>query len=489
MTFSITLTDGTVATIDGTLDASLPVIILLHGLGGTNLDMTDPALAYPGLAFNRTAGFPPYRDAGLHPTPPLTPVAGFFIDPPQTALTSWSAALKSAGFSTVTYKQRGPLIANDVTQLGLLAAALATSSQLAGLRFAFVGHSRGGLVVRSFLAGAKGNPALAGFLSRTNTAITLHSPNAGSGLATVAATVNALAAQLQTAFATAGLAAPAFLGTLRAAVGNPGQVELAPGSPTLAGIAAGEPVPGITYHTFGGTSTDWVRLWVNLYTPDSMFPVLAFFGLPLPFFHWGISPVVVGTLLNYASFLPAELLIAPMPVVTEIMVALAALAATTPEFAPGIGDTFVTDARARLPFSASHTTNALNHLEALSDATLQRQVIAILTRLRSPLVSGMATATLSPFPARHVSTQYTVKVVDSVSGAPLTSGTVTVRSVHGAILLTTPLGVPFTITFSPEHVISIDPDTRKPTSELVWPGVQVQLAPPYGTVGVSTGLP
>jgi hypothetical protein len=490
VTFPITLSDGTSATVDGppAFDLSLPVVILMHGLGGTSADMTAPLTNYPAAAFDRSAGFSLYNDAGVHLTPPVTPVAGFFIDPVLSTVTSWNTALKAAGFTTVTYNQSGPLIANDVTQLSLLAAALASESKLAGATFAFVAHSRGGLVVRSFLTAAIRSPALAGFMTRTTTLITLHSPNAGSGLTTVAASVNALAARLQMAIAMIGLPPLGALATLRLVVGNPSQVELAPGSMTLAGIAAGEPVPGITYHTFGGTSTDWVRVWANVFTPESMVPALAFLGLPLPFFHWSTSSVVVGSLLNYGSFVPTEVLVGATPVVTETMAILAALEAATPELAPGVGDTFVTEASARLPFSATHTTKPLNHLEALYDPALQREVIEILLRLRSPLFSGMAIATLHPFPAhRSVSTPYTVTVVDALSGVPLTPQSITVRGPHG-VLLTRPASS-FTFKFVPEQLIAIDPDTRHPVSEQVWPSVQAQLGSPYGTVGVPTGLP
>jgi hypothetical protein len=291
------------------------------------------------------------------------------------------------------------------------------------------------------------------------------------------------------AIAALGLAPLAPLAALRAAVGNPAQVELTPGSATLAGIAAGEPVPGITYHTFGGTSTNWLRLWAKVFTPESTMPALAFLGIPLPFFHWSTSSVPVGSLLNYPSFLPTQLLVGPTPVITETMVVLAALSAAAPELAPNVGDTFVTDVSARLPFAATHATNPLNHLEALYDPSVQRQVIALLSALRSPVFSGRATVTLTPFPAKpHVATHYTVTAADAVSGLPLTPQSVTVRSPHGGVLLTSP-GASFTFSFVQQHVIEIDPQTHRPVSELVWPGVSVQLPAPYNVVDVPTGLP
>jgi hypothetical protein len=118
--------------------------------------------------------------------------------------------------------------------------------------------------------------------------------------------------------------------------------------------------------------------------------------------------LVVGVPLNAASFVPAAAL-TPLPPVTAIIVALNALAAAAPELRAGSGDLLVADTGARLPFAASHTTNALNHLEALYDHGLQSQVTALLLAQRNPLVSGVATAKLSPFPAKQgQSSQYHV---------------------------------------------------------------------------------
>jgi hypothetical protein len=332
---------------------------------------------------------------------------------------------------------------------------------------------------------------LTGFLPRFTSLITLHSPNTGSGVATIAATVAALLGRIATAFTGAGLpAGAAFATTLSGMALNPSIAELVPGNPTLAAIAAAEPVAGVTYHTFGGTSTDFARLWADVYTPDSTIPLPLPF-VPIPFFHWGSTPVVVGVPLNIASFLPAALP-APTPFITEIMTVLVALAATTPDIAPGQGDLLVSDARSRLPFSASHTTNFLNHLEALSDPTLQAQVAAILSRLRTSVASGIARATLSPFPARkNTSTQYRVTAVDAVTGMALTQGTAQVLDA-GQVVLTAQLGATFTYRFTSHRVThcTFDPRTHERDCERidVWPRVFVQLAPPYGRVQVDTGL-
>jgi len=492
-TSTVTLTDGTSVTIDCTAsapDPSLPIVVLLHGMGGTSLDMTAPAAAYPGLSFNRRATFPLYKDEGIQFVPPLLPAARFYLDPPAGPLTSWNAALKAAGFTTITYTQNGPLITNDVTQLTLLVSQVLTTGTFAGValsgfRVAFVAHSRGGLVARSFLTGAA-----AGFLARFTSLLTLHSPNTGSGVATIAATVAGLLGTAATAFTGAGLpAAAAFATTLSGLALNPSRAELIPGNPTLAAIAAAEPVAGVTYHTFGGISTDFARLWADIYTPDSTIPWFIPF-VPFPLFHWGSTPVVVGVPLNIASFVPA-VLVAPPPLVTTLMTVATALAAAAPDIAPGFGDLLVADARARLPFSTSHTTNFLNHLEALSDPTLQAQVVAILLRLRTPVSTGTARVTLSPFPARpNVSTLYTVTAVDSVTGVAIPPNSVEV--VDSGHVVANPSGGTFSYRFTSHQVThcKIDPRTHERDCERVdvWPTVFVQLPGAYGRVRVNTGL-
>jgi pimeloyl-ACP methyl ester carboxylesterase len=487
--FTIPLGDGfTTAQVDGTLDPSLPLVVLLHGLGGSSLDMTNPIAVRGGVAFNRSATFPVYTDRGFSVAPPALPVHSFFMDPPATSLTSWSQALVNAGFSTISYNQSGATIAPNVTQLTTLATGpLSTDSRLSGMRIAFVGHSRGGLIARSFLTTAAATPALGAFLRRVTTLITLHSPNTGSGVANLAVTVDGLLARVGAALTAAGVGGAAgFITMLRGFTGSPAFLELTTGSAVIAGIAAAEPVSGITYHTFGGTNTAFARFWANVFTPDSTIPIPIPF-VPFPLFHHGTTPVVVGAPLNVASFVPIAVL-APMPVVTELITAMTLLAATTPELAPGSGDVLVSDARARLPFSASHTTNALNHAEALWDPTLQSQVVAILSRLRTPGVSGQAVARISPFPVRTTAANYVVTASDAVSGMPLTTGTVTVRDTFGAVARSVALGSTFNYTFSGRRVLTIGPRGEREW-ETLYSTVDVTLPPPYGTVSVDTGQP
>jgi pimeloyl-ACP methyl ester carboxylesterase len=478
------MNDGTKVHWEGTLDASLPLVVLLHGMGGDSLDMTDPVRGRPGLAFARNTSYSWYRDEGIHFTPPPLPVARFFADPPLTSLTSWSRALANGGFSTLSYNQTpGALIAQDVAQLTrLVKEVLEVEMELSSssLRIVFVAHSRGGLVARSFLTTAAADPTLAAFLGRVTALITLHSPHTGSGLANLAATVDVLLVRLIGALASAGIPTPGILTMARTFTSSPAIPELAIGSTVLSGIAAAEPVPGIAYHTFGGNSTAGIRLWASAYTPDSFAPL----PVPFPLFHWGSWPAFIGAPLDIVSLLPRAALF-PVPIVTELVAVLTTLAATTPEFAPGLGDVLVADARSHLPFSTTRTTNGLNHAEALWDPTLQAQVVAILSRLRTTVVSGRAITRITPFPASATPASHTVTAVDAVSGVPVSAGTVVVYDPEGRVAVRGSLGVPFTYGFANRKVRTFNPATRRWEVDILEPTVEAVLPPPYGTVGVA----
>jgi len=218
--------DGaTAVTVNGPLDTGVPLVVLLHGLSGKEAHMTmplsDPTIG--GVAYDRTVGFTPVAEGGWHLHPPFIPVTGFEIDPLRTSVTSWGQALNRAGFPTLSYTQVQPsgALAPNLAQLIRIAGDILSNPahpELAGMRLAFVAHSRGGILLRLFLAGAAANPA---FLSRIVAAVTLHSPHLGSGLANAAVTVDAAVARLQGDLASMGVTPPGFLAWIRGQVGSP----------------------------------------------------------------------------------------------------------------------------------------------------------------------------------------------------------------------------------------------------------------------------
>jgi Putative serine esterase (DUF676) len=348
--------------------------------------MTDPVKSnIADVIFNRSSGFTVIRDGGWQISPPIVPVAGFEIDPLLTAVTSWQQALNTAGFPTLTYSQVQPsgALAPNLAQLSRIAAEILSNPTnhptLAGKRLAFIGHSRGGILMRLLLRGGASPGLDAAFMSRVVAAVTLHSPHMGSGVASAAVSVDTQVARIQAAFSAMGMLAPGFLAWIRGQVMSAAYPEIQVGSATLTALALTEPttpVPGPEWHTFGGTSTRFTRLRQQMFTPDSYVPIF----VPFPIFHWIVVAGEIGVPADPIS-VPAL----PVPIITELKLALSALASLTPELAHGSGDILTTDAGARLPFALSHTSNPLNHAEALYDPTLQAQVVSILTRLRAAI--------------------------------------------------------------------------------------------------------
>jgi len=490
MAFTLPVGDGSSAVVQGPMDPTLPLVILIPGFGATAADMTAPLTTRAYAAYDKHASYPPYADAGVHLGPPFSPIAGYFADAALSTVSSWNDALLAAGFSTVSYEpaQPGGLIAPNVAQLsGFAAGALSTDSRVATLPLAILAHSRGGLVARALLTGAVGNPAMASFMGRMKAVVTLHSPHLGSSLATLASAVDTMLARVQMLISTLGLAPVPQLATLRTFLGDPAIAELAPGSPTLTAIAAAEPVPGIPFHTFGGTSTVLLRLWQRAYTPDSYAPL----PVPFPLFHWGTSPVPLGFPFDAATFVPSQILV-PLPLMTEAITLMAGITAAAPEFTDGTGDFLVTNARAHLPFSTSRTVNALNHAEALWDPTLQMQVISILAGLKVVLPSHKARATIAPFPVSQTPAQHVVTARDTTTGADV-PGTVSIIDANGHPVLTARTGNPsFTFGFQPtlKHIRVFDPETHRWEVEVdeIYPRVRVKFDDTsYASVNVDIG--
>ena len=247
-------------------------------------------------------------------------------------------------------------------------------------------------------------------------------------------------------------------------------------------------MPGIAFHTFGGTSTVLLRLWQRAYTPDSYLPL----PLPFPLFHWGTAPVPLGFPFDAATFIPSQLLL-PLPLMTEAITLMSALTAQAAELTDGSGDFLVADAMAHLPFSTTRTTNPLNHAEALWDPGMQRQVISILAGLKIILPSHKARATLTPFPASQGPGTYVVTAQDTSTGADV-PGTVSIIDTSSHEILSARTGsAGFTFDFQPtiKFVRVFDPTTRRWTVEdlEVFPTVRVKFDDAaFSSVGVDTGL-
>jgi Ig-like domain from next to BRCA1 gene len=350
----------------------VPVVILLHGMAGDSNHMSHPAIS-PGYTYDMTVPIPSGtidlgfwscpgagvhdfgEDGKLHPDP-----------------TGWQDFLTGQGYITVNYGQvepKGNLApvngqpSDPVRQLQAIVTSVATT--FPGRRIAFVTHSRGGLLLRAWLALSGSDPNVR---PRLGTAVQLAPPNQGSDLANIAAAVNAtvnsiaaLAASHQVDFTST----PLYQLIEGSIVGWPGVPELETGSAFLAWLAANEPnTPSgalLELHTFGGTNPTVFRLHCYVFTPQSAVPIVTWNGSWFAVtFHWSVWDVGL-PVRNFAGDVGASL-------------------QDPAEIVPGSGDILVTASATSLPWEAGHHENALNHAQALWDPNLQGQALPVLQK-------------------------------------------------------------------------------------------------------------
>jgi hypothetical protein len=334
---------------DHTVNPSLPIVILLHGMGGDINHMANPSQS-PGFNFDLTSPLPAtVIDRGWH-TYPNQGIWGIpALDPLKSQITGWQNRINQRGYATLNYAQVDPwgLLARPVLELD--AVVRATIAQF-GKRVAFLCHSRGGLLLRLFLQRNRGDSSL---LSKIAGAVMLHTPNQGSQVADVAAAIHNAIGPLR---ALAGVNIPfqLLLTWLDRMVTQPAIHELSPSSQLLVNLRDQEalplPVP-IPIHTFGGSNPRLVNLRFSIFDPRSAVPHWHW-----PPFHWITYQfslgVLDGTLVSNVS----------------------------PEETAG-GDVLVTDNRSHLPGEASHRANPVNHAAALWDDTIATEVLPILSSL------------------------------------------------------------------------------------------------------------
>jgi hypothetical protein len=375
-TFERLLSDGqtSLRTAGGLADLSIvagrfgaPVVALIHGIGGTAQHWTDPV----GMDINETWLF----DLAARPSAGTT---GLGISPPypEGSVTPWVRLLGDHDMTTVVWSQARP---NDLLQYGTAEA----TTVLRGLEahvfapyardvaanggalppLVLLCHSRGGLVARAALKalGAGGAPHL-------HSVITLSTPHTGSYMPRLADDYNSgLTQQIDfrglTAFLPGILALQvrSFLGQVAdqvrqgllhrfgsLAVG-PGYDELLPGSAALAALAQDEaPLPGVSYHSFGGSDPTFIRFYLCAAGQQVALPE--------------ISPYVVAQL----SRLP------------DVAVRYGGLA----ELDRGESSVALVSSPWPAAFGAAdhHQVVSYNHMQALVDPTLQAAVLALLRR-------------------------------------------------------------------------------------------------------------
>ena len=356
-------------TISGTTtDPESPVVILLHGTNGTIEDMRRPAV-HPGWTCDRST---PLRTVarGAHHYPGVG-IWGYSSDGPMSREPEgWQPVLERHGFLTLNYQQVEPagrlfdqVPLDPVRQLDAIVKGVIAA--LPGRRIAFVTHSRGGILFRTWFAKLGG--ASSDVVQRLGPVLMLASPNQGSRLANVAVALHDLVNE------------PLLgLGWLREAVdsetSSPAYRDYEVGSPLLADLAASELVRQADVHTVGGTGPNVTRLHQWTFTLDSVWPrVQITRGLPDLVFDWRT---------------------ADEPFAWVVRNVTGDLHAGLPELTDGQGDVLVADANARLP-GRPHDSFHLNHAESLFDPFLLEWGAQLLSAGRGVALTDTDAASVS----------------------------------------------------------------------------------------------
>jgi hypothetical protein len=331
-----------------------PYVVMLHGASGNEMDMTIPGNGpHAGALFDVHTPVPAVIDRGWHPYPGVGYWSIARTDPPWT-VPGWGPVLNAAGYVTAVYSQADPAgpLANATLELHAVTDALAAT--MPGRGMVFLADSRGGLLARRWIADIPEGDARRGIVRAL---VTLHSPHQGTALAN-------RADEVRDALHLAASPFPA-LAPLLATIDNvltADLTEMAIGSAFLARLEHDETSnhsAACPAFTFGGTSTQLVRVRNWPFTADSAKPVVKSVIPPTLQFHWRTANQ---ELISFADD-------------------VSGLAALGDELRDGVGDLLVTDARARLPWARQHITNALSHADSLTSPVLCDQVRGILNGL------------------------------------------------------------------------------------------------------------
>jgi pimeloyl-ACP methyl ester carboxylesterase len=330
------------------------VILLLHGTGGNKQEWTFPAWR----GHNRDLGPPADRHSDNHLTAPVNFLPDFSLSAKRN-VKCWRSVLLALGHTIIHYSQVGPddPIKGAMRQLEDRIVPFirdeVLTGQLASKRVTIIGHSRGGILARHYLAG---HPEGEDWIQRI---ITLCSPHGATNAPLAARRIRA---ELEVLLLP--LLAPDLLFLLMALLAHleisvdptEAQVELLPGSPLFAKLSQPSDTPTIEFHTVAGTSVTATRIYSWHWAPGSFVPRLSLTN-PLPHFDWtkvalevpGISPML-DQIPDVAVF---------------------------PEQRQGQGDIAVTVGSARLP-GVPHRSLPIHHGQAFFDEDLFAHVANIL---------------------------------------------------------------------------------------------------------------
>lgn len=331
-------------------DPARPVIILVHGLHQNTKTWTAPSDVEYAYDASRLPPKPKVEDfANLSALLAYSPWLYGSDRAGWDRKVNWFDFLADQGFTVATWSQPGTTIADAWESTWKTAEYVLnlTRDRNPGAPppVAFIGHSRGGLMIRKLL---KEKRTMEG-MTRVRWVVTLHSPHSGSEqgrypgrmIAELVDAVDCCAPQIITQALKPKLKemVTELMRPMTKLIVDDESRELIPDSPTMRALVQGEtPMPGVKYYTFGGTNPSFFRLYAWLYTPAN-----------------GITAVEL----------------------TPVSPALDGIRDYIDEVKPGRGDGLVTNLSSRLPWS-THFTTTLNHAQVLWDPALQTQVLRLI---------------------------------------------------------------------------------------------------------------
>jgi pimeloyl-ACP methyl ester carboxylesterase len=346
--------------------ADRDVILLLHGLGGSSGDWNSPEWrSYEWDHENPPAN----RHDNNNWTPPLNLLPDISLSG-KREIRCWSGVLRGLGHTVIHYSQNGN---TDIAEVPLdqlenliipYIKDVVLQGNLAEKRVTVLAHSRGGILIRYYLAH---DPRAGDWIQRV---ITLSSPHHGTDAPRAKRRIAEWVFMHLSLDPFSWLHAKAILfliDQLTDWLDMPvGQAQLLPGNSLFGRLSLPADTPTIEFHTFGGDSVRMSRIYSWMWSDSSFWPG----GFPDIRYDWTKVPLEVPLLSPLLEGIPDDAVFA--------------------EQRPGRGDVAVTVESSQLP-GARHETLDFNHAEALFDERLFSKVADLLgTPLGATAAEGCA---------------------------------------------------------------------------------------------------
>ncbi len=308
-----------------------PVIIFIHGLGVDKGFWTDP------VNTKVLGGSIPMKTFAATKPQPLSTHNSSKItvgDMPSSIENLWTATIKK-GFNAICWSQARPVGPINIAVSELHEIFIQTKKLFTGKSVVLVGHSRGGLIARKFMENIY--PEIKGL-------ITIATPHDGSSLSHIGKYLTPLAPAVKKILPVhAHGTAADILKRINDLLDGTALKELLPGSAFFKTLNDSS-VPGISYLSFGGTTTKLLTIYVWSRKENTLYP----------------KPVIT---------IPDSLMkIIPSKIIPD-------------EIISGKGDFMVTAKSAVMPWSSNHINVRSDHIAISWNKTVINKTIELIDKI------------------------------------------------------------------------------------------------------------